>query len=133
MARPTEYTEDIVEKAREYVLQFIHEDTRPDDEVIPSIEGLAIHLDKHRDTLYAWEKEEGKEQFSDIMSTLRNIQAKVLLNGSLQNKLNPNISKALLSKHGYSEKTEQEQTVKMEVNNLSELSDEELTRLTDRC
>lgn len=128
--RPTIYSEDLEQKAIEYILQFTDKGIKPEDEVIPSIEGLALWLEVNRDTLYSWEKQEDKATFSDIMSTLRAIQAKVLLNGSLQNKLNANISKALLSKHGYSEKTETESTVRMEVNNISELSDGELINLS---
>lgn len=107
--RPTDYNEEIVEKAREYIFLFTDESTIPKDEVIPSIEGLALYIDMNRSTLYEWDGSEGKEEFSDIMDTLRSLQGKTLLTGSLTNKLNANISKAILSRHGYHEKTEVDQ------------------------
>ncbi len=109
LGRPTDYGEEILEKAHAYILQFTDKETIPEDEVIPSIEGLALYIDMARSTLYEWDGQEGKEVFSDIMETLRSLQGRTLLSGALTNKLNANISKAILSRHGYSEKTEVKQ------------------------
>jgi hypothetical protein len=146
MARPTKLTEELVAKAGEYL------DTCEDkftvvgegkattviQEVnLPTIEGLALHLGLHRDTIYEWEKVPEaealvpdeltetaigeaaeqyrlREEFSDIVTRVRQEQAKRLINKGLGGQYNPQIGKTLLSKHGYSEKTEIDHTSKGE-------------------
>ena len=116
--RPTKYTKEIIKKAEKYLSECI--DTT--EQVItgesekftsykeklkvnlPTIEGLAVYLEVHRDTLYEWEKEH--DDFSDIIERLRGSQIKSLVNNGLSGDYNPTIAKVLLSKHGYSEKQE---------------------------
>ena len=59
--RPIEYNEEILEKARAYVLEC--KDIEEDKENgikksvnLPSIEGLAYEIKVSRDTIYDWEK-----------------------------------------------------------------------------
>ena len=73
---------------------------------LPTIEGLALYLKTHRDTLYEWEKQH--PQFSDILAYLRHKQLVMLINKGLSNDYNHSIVKVLLSKHGYTEKQETE-------------------------
>ncbi len=102
MARPTIYSEEIVEKAREY-----RDLKRPNkDEVIPMIEGLVLYLHIAKDTIYQWIKDEDKKEFSYIVSEILAQQARILVGGSLKGKLNASISKLLLNKHGYRESHE---------------------------
>lgn len=101
MARPTDYTPEILEKAREYL------DNLPEDEAVHSIEGLADYIDMHRSTMYAWETEEGKEEFSDILEQVRRKQAKALVTGGLNQTFQPTITKVMLTKHGYREGIDQ--------------------------
>ena len=110
MARPTKYSEEILDRAVEYVTSFFSEETIPEDEVIPSIEGLALYLEVSRPTIYDWAGQEDKEEFSYIVEKLKAKQGLILLTGTLTNKLNSSMGKAILSKHGYSEKTEQDIT-----------------------
>lgn len=122
IGRPTEYSEDTVSKVEAYL------DTCQDETIqeisgesekftsyknklkvnLPTIEGLAVYLKVHRDTIYQWEKEH--EEFSDILGELRHRQVKALINNGLSGDYNSTIAKVLLSKHGYKEevKTEQE-------------------------
>lgn len=73
-------------------------------DVVPTIEGLAQYIGISRDSVYAWEKD--NKDFSDITEGLRQLQAKLLINGALRNDFNATISKLLLSsKHGYIEKS----------------------------
>lgn len=120
--RPTSYDETIVSKATEYLNGC--EDT--EEQVvsgqsdkftayttkvtvrIPTIEGLALCLGIHKDTVYEWEKIH--EAFSDVTTRLRNMQADRLINNGLSGKYNPVISKVLLSKHGYTEKIDSDLT-----------------------
>ena len=124
--RPIEYTDDIVEKAKQYLDECVDEieeyhKTRGEksdsyDRLVrgklPTIEGLAVYLDIARDTIYEWEKskdENGKKKypaFSDILSKLREKQADALINNGLSGDYNPVISKLLLAKHGYVDKQE---------------------------
>jgi len=71
---------------------------------LPSIEGLSLYIKVHRDTIYDWEKK--YQGFSDIINVLRAKQAECLINNGLSGDYNPIIAKVLLSKQGYSEKTE---------------------------
>jgi intein/homing endonuclease len=97
MARPTDYNEEILEKARGYLAQL------PEDEVIHSIEGLAEAIGIVRSTIYKWRDEEGKEEFSDILEEILAKQGKVLVNKGLNGDFNSPITKVMLTKHGYRE------------------------------
>lgn len=117
--RPTEYTPELLKKAKKYLADCKDE---TEQQVIglsvkgtelyknklivnlPSIEGLARYLNVHRDTLYEWEKEH--EEFSDILEAVRAEQAERLINNGLSGDYNPTITKLMLTKHGYSDKTE---------------------------
>jgi DNA-binding transcriptional regulator YiaG len=116
--RPTKYTKEIIKKAEKYLSECIdtteqvvtgesEKFTSYKEKIkvnLPTIEGLAVYLEVHRDTLYEWEKEH--DEFSDIIERLRGSQIKSLVNNGLSGDYNPTIAKVLLSKHGYSEKQE---------------------------
>lgn len=115
--RPTDYSADIIKKAQKYL------DDCVDERVIvyagrgkrryqveghlkvriPTIEGLAVYLGISRETVYAWEKDPSKKEFSDILAQLRAEQADRLVNSGLSGDYNPTIAKVLLTKHGYRE------------------------------
>lgn len=96
MARPTKLTDDVIAKAEEYAL-----DHRVDgsDDVLPTIEGLALYLGVNRSTVYDWSKLEGK--FPDIFADVLAKQAKSLVNKGLTGDYAPTITKVMLTKHGY--------------------------------
>lgn len=73
---------------------------------IPTIEGCALYLGIHIDTIYDWEKK--FEEFSEVIGELRRTQADRLINSGLSGDYNPVITKVLLSKHGYKEIKENE-------------------------
>ena len=116
--RPTKYNDKILEKAEQYLSECVdtteqvvtgesEKFTSYKEKIkvnLPTIEGLAVYLNIHRDTLYQWEKEH--PDFSDIIERLRGSQIKSLVNNGLSGDYNPTIAKVLLSKHGYSEKQE---------------------------
>lgn len=68
---------------------------------IPTIEGLAGHINIARSTIYLW-KEEHKD-FSDIIDELLEKQSNMLISNGLSGNYNPTIAKVLLTKHGYRE------------------------------
>lgn len=112
--RPTEYNEDILKKANEYLLSCEDEEIERGSEErpvysvkvkIPTKGGLAVALGVSRETLYQWAKE--KPEFSDIMERLGAEQEERLINNGLSGDYNPTIAKVLLTKHGYREGIDQ--------------------------
>jgi len=116
--RPTKYSESYVNKVKDYVdscndelVQVVSGESEKftafKEKVrvnLPTIEGLAIYLKLHKDTIYEWEKK--YKPFSDVINILRAKQVERLINNGLSGDYNPIIAKVLLSKQGYSEKTE---------------------------
>jgi hypothetical protein len=98
--RPTKLTPELLELAKNYVAEG---DTMSPTSLLPTVERLALLLNVHRDTLYQWEKE--NQDFSDILSDLKYTQGDKLIQNSLIGRYNANISKMMLSKHGYVEQT----------------------------
>lgn len=115
--RPTKYTEEMLTKAQEYlktcqdteyIFQKMSGKTDGFEEKVktnlPTVVGLAMHLDVNRDTLYEWAKHH--EEISDILTRIMELQEQRLLDGGLSNRYNPLITKmVLMSNHGYREKT----------------------------
>lgn len=121
--RPTKLTKDMIAKAKKY-------DYKKEGDVVPTIEGLALHLHINRSTIYEWAVEiepfgvpdivgealkrmrdewEAKAQlhleFSNIVSDLLAKQSKLLITNGLKGKFNANITRLILSgKHGYVER-----------------------------
>lgn len=77
---------------------------------IPTIEGLALYLGIRTQTIYDWESK--FEEFSEVISELRQEQANRLIKSGLSGDYNSIIAKVLLSKHGYKEIKEEQHTGK---------------------
>ncbi len=119
IGRPIKYNDSYLKKVKDYVdscedelVQVVSGEsdkfTAYKEKVrvkLPTIEGLAIYLKLHKDTIYDWEKK--YKPFSDVINILRAKQVERLINNGLSGDYNPIIAKVLLSKQGYSEKTEQ--------------------------
>ena len=103
--RPTLYTDELLEKAREYIENHVKY-----GDVVPSHAGLATEIGITRKTLYEWAKDSEKAAFSDILDECNRKQERMLLSGALVGDMNANIAKLMLGKHGYSEKHQQELT-----------------------
>lgn len=123
--RPTEYNDQILVRARDYLRQCEDTDREVDEEMeaqphggslkrnresklnvkIPTKGGLARYLGVHRDTLYEWSKVHS--EFSDVMDELGAEQEDRLINKGLSGDYNPTIAKVLLTKHGYREGIDQ--------------------------
>ena len=109
--RPTDYSEEIVVKAKAYLDSCVDEEIEKGTEQkpiyqvkvkLPSIAGLALHLGIARSTVYEWKKEH--KAFSDILDDILSQQEKVLLENGLSGTYNPTITKLVLGKHGYTDK-----------------------------
>jgi hypothetical protein len=101
MARPTIYTDELLELAYEYIKDC------PD--VVHTVVGLCIHLNISKSTAYKW-ADEDKAAFSDILDTVANLQEQKLVTNGLTNEFNASITKLMLTKHGYSDKVESTNT-----------------------
>jgi len=108
MARPTDYNQELLDKAQDYV-----ENYESYGDAVPTIAGLACELGMHRETLYAWSKDESKTEFSDIFKKVQQAQERKLVNGGLAGGFNPAVTKMMLTKHGYSDKQEIEHSEKV--------------------
>lgn len=108
--RPSKYSEEVLTLSQEYV----DGDYKEDDQVIPTVAGLAIHIGVSRETVYDWAKQEDKAKFSDIVGDLMAKQEVKLLNSGLKGEFNPNIAKLALTKHGYVDKQDINANVKVD-------------------
>lgn len=101
VGRPTKYTDQTCQQARDYIENYDKE-----EDMIPSIAGLAVYLGVSRETIYDWASQEEKQDFSDILTQLLATQERILIGKGLSGKFNSTITKLVLGKHGYSEKKE---------------------------
>lgn len=103
--RPKTYKPEMVDKARNYIAD--HESF---DDPVPTVAGLACVLGVVRDTCYAWANDPEKPEFSDILNELAQKQERVLVRNGLIGGFNAPITKMMLTKHGYSDKVENDHT-----------------------
>ena len=94
--RPSKYTNQIIRNAKHYLAHY-----QDEGKLIPTIAGLANHLNIDQETVHRWRKEEGKEEFSNVLNKLKDFQEEGLLQGGLSGDFNPAITKLVLGKHGY--------------------------------
>lgn len=99
--RPTKLTDELLAKAVDYVTNY-----EEYGDAVPTAVGLALEIGVSRSTCYEWAKED--ERFSDIFMRVESTQERKLVNGGLEGKWNPAITKMMLTKHGYSDKLEQD-------------------------
>lgn len=108
--RPLEYEGDVtVKKAEQYlesctapIFNADSSGTLPKE--LPTIEGLALHLDIARTTVYDWK--EKYPAFSYIFEKVMANQSKKLVNNGLLGAYNSTITKVMLTKHGYHDVSE---------------------------
>jgi hypothetical protein len=105
VGRPTSYTPEIVEKAWAYANGGWEEAGDP----VPSVAGMACEIGISRETCYAWAQDDDRA-FSDILRSIAKTQERQLLKGGLLGEYNAPITKMMLTKHGYSDKVEQDVT-----------------------
>jgi len=125
--RPSKYTPELQEQAWQYVDGGWKDcDIDGIAPVIPSHEGLAIHLGISRTCMYDWITHEDKEEFSNTLETINIKQKQILLTQGLNNTFNSNITKLALGNHGMHEKQDTKHSGVMGFQDLSGKSEEEL-------
>lgn len=116
--RPTKYNDEMCKKVKEYVDGC--EDSVSGDGgrihlkvKLPTIEGLAMHLDVAPSTVHLWAKEH--DSFSESLGYLLAKQKQKLVENGLSGSYNSTIAKLILSSdHGVREKNETDVTSKGE-------------------
>jgi hypothetical protein len=111
--RPTTYNDELVKKAHDYLEEFSlprseRENTTSEEE-IPTIVGLCRYIERGKTTVYNWiadDEDEEKDKFRDICSAIAELQEVKLVTGGLVGGWNPQVTKMILTKHGYSDKQE---------------------------
>ena len=98
--RPTDYTPEMLELCRDYI------DNCPDK--VPMVVGLCKHINRGSSTVYQWAKDDDKAEFADILDEIKDLQHLKLINSGLNSEFNSAITKMMMTKHGYSEKVQQE-------------------------
>ena len=103
--RPSKYTPELLDAAQAYLENY--EDA---GDPVPSVVGLAIAIGINKATCYDWAKHDDKQAFSDILTRVEEMQEQKLIAGGLSQGFNPAITKMMLTKHGYSDKLQTENT-----------------------
>jgi len=120
IGRPTKYTPELLDRARGYLSDFHHHDAQ-----FPSHIGLALYLGISTATLYDWRSQEEKSEFSSILEIITQVQHELLIGNGLSGKFSSGITKLVLGKHGYTDRTEQNTIVNIRYTDMTE---EELDR-----
>tara|TARA_R110000751_G_scaffold213820_1_gene317352 strand:+ start:7663 stop:8025 length:363 start_codon:yes stop_codon:yes gene_type:complete len=98
MARPTKYTPELLALAHTYLETYTT--------AIPSHIGLAYLLNISTVTLYGWAKDKDKEEFSNILDRIMQLQYLELTSNGLNSTFNSAICKLVLGKHGLSDRVD---------------------------
>jgi len=101
VGRPTKLTDELMAKAKVYVQR-----DYLIDELIPTMQGLSLYLGVSKRVLHDWRNE--SDEFLHIAEDLMDLQAKNLFRGGLTGDFNASITKLLLTKHGFSDRVEQD-------------------------
>ncbi len=100
--RPSLYTPELLEAARAYV----NDGWMDNGDAYPQISSLATYLKITRETVREWSVSGEKPEFSAIVEQLMQIQETTLFNQGVRGNFNPSITKLALTKHGYTDKSE---------------------------
>ena len=104
LGRPTELNEETIKRAWVYLCDGF-KDT---GEVVPTVAGLACFLGKSRRVMYDWGNR--SSEFMHILDGIAVTQENILVNNGLTGVFNAPVTKMMLTKHGYSDKIEQDVT-----------------------
>ncbi len=109
--RPSKYNNVILNKAQQYIETY---DSLDIGHKIPSVAGLAVYLQVHKDTIYEWCKHHA--EFSDSVKSMMCQQEAVLLGNGLDGTFNAHITKLVLSKHGYGDNSNKNNSITVTIN-----------------
>jgi hypothetical protein len=131
--RPSEFKEEYVEQAREYVdscVDTYDPETKRTKVNLPTYAGLANHLKCSKQTLYNWG--EKSKDFLDSLNYLLQEQENRLINSGLSGDYQSPIAKLIMSSnHDYSEKSERKHTGGISLKSILREADEKGAERTD--
>lgn len=106
VGRPSKLTIDMLNKADLYMMS----DFENFGDAVPSHAGLCCYLGVVKSTIYEFAKVDSDlgREFSNTLDAIKIKQERMLLSGGLKNTFNAQITKLMLSNHGYSDKQEVE-------------------------
>ncbi|HCH26999.1 MAG TPA: hypothetical protein DEV38_07455 [Psychrobacter sp.] len=93
---PSKLDDELIAKAEEYIYDF-----RSNDDIVPSVAGLACYLEISRSSVYNYKDKSNR--FLDIVERVELLQEKMLINGGLKGDFNAAITKLMMAKRGYSD------------------------------
>lgn len=96
VGRPSKYNEELQAQADTYVYNWADHDT------IPSRVGLCCFLGISKNISYEWEKIH--PEFLDTCKAIEALQERTALNKGISGEFNSQITKLVLSNHGYSDR-----------------------------
>jgi hypothetical protein len=111
VGRPSLYSEDVLEMAKDYLGCFMGDSSSiklVPAQVIPTAVGLCAYINIGTSTIDVWSKDEKKPEFRAVLDRIKQIQHVIALNGGMTGVYSAPIVKLLLTKHGYSDKSEQD-------------------------
>ena len=97
--RPTKYNQGILDKTADYIANY-----QKYGDAIPTAQGLTLILDVSDETISNWGKHKNKREFFGLLEKLKRKQHQALVNGGITGDFNSNITKLVLTKHGYSDR-----------------------------
>ena len=111
VGRPSLYSDEILRMAKDYLSCFMGEGSDIKlcpPQVIPTAVGLCAYINIGTSTINVWDKDEEKLEFRAVLDRIKQIQHVIALNGGITGVYSAPIVKLLLTKHGYSDKSEQD-------------------------
>jgi len=115
MGRPTNFNAGTLATTKDYIENYKSKYGHQ----MPSVAGLAVVLKVGRRGIYQWEDQQESPEFQHMLEELQAEQELVLFNRGLVGEFNSTISKLALTKHGYSDKQEQEITGTVSIDSVT--------------
>ena len=109
--RPTKYSRQVLDTTMDYLQNY-----ESYGDVVPTKAGLAKILDCDRETINVWGESDDKPEFSRMYRKLMAYQEHSLVNNGLTGKYNSNVTKLMLSKHGYSDTDKTDSQIVININ-----------------
>lgn len=99
--RPSKYTPELLAKAKDYAENW------PDyGDPVPMLCAMYIECGISRDTASKYQQDPDKQEFADVCARIMEAQERVLIGKGISRVHEPSITKLMLMRHGYNERSE---------------------------
>ena len=96
--RPTKYLPELLDKAYDYSINYSDY-----NDLVPTLAGLAHVIEVNKATIQEWISHKDKKEISVLCKSIMEQQERGLITNGLNGTYNHNITKLMLSKHGYTD------------------------------